>query len=1151
METEFQPYVGPRPFERTEADQNRFFGRDHEASDLLSRITAHSAVLFYSQSGAGKTSLINAKLSPMLEKAGFEVLRPARVRYAPPQDMDTEEISNIYVFNTLRSWDENKTAPELLARVSIPEFLKAGSVPSTDHEDGTPRVVIFDQFEELFTSYQERSGDRDEFFAQMGAALEQDRLLRVVFAMREDYIAELDPYLALLPEKLRTRFRLERLSEGDALLAITEPLKGTQYSFAEGVAELLVQNLLTVPVETATGIKRVRGESVEPVQLQVVCQTLWGNCQNSWRNLPPSEKKVITREYLETFGDVDQALSSFYESAVARVVQATDAKEGVLRRWFEHSLITSAGTRGTVYRGRDEAGGVPNAAVDVLVNQHVIRGEVRGGGSRWYELTHDRLINPIKASNERWFLEHSGGEQTPKRLEARAAQWVRDGRQKEDLLDEGELLEAKRWLDSPHAADVGYSNALFALVQASRAASEQATRQREQALAAEQQSRAEAERQRAEEKQKRIEEQARANRRLRWSLGALATMFILAVGSAVFATVGWRKAETSAIAANDARRDAVEQSTLAGVQTNLAIKAKEEADKAKEDADGQRKIAEQQAALAESRRKQAEQAQQEAIQARLFADEQQAVARNEAIEANILRTLEERARLNAEDRLKIQEFENRVFALSGYVEPSQRRLLESGIENDYGSIEMLYRKYNPVGIEKTLNNLAYAYYNQGQYQKAWQHYHQLIDLKVSRNDSKGEISVLQRLKSLYYYLPPQKEAMTTLLRDRLKVRYPDGDKEDQLSVIDILAGTVEYDEKGTDYYELALPIVKADYQREIEYLRLLVIRARGKGDKIKAIGHNQTMATIYANHGESKKQAATLMDIGALYDELSQKDRAIENYRDALTAYKKDSSPGPKGEADALVIVASAIYESSRTRDEMSQYYRREAIQLYDSARQIYQKTNNKSDLLRTLSTLARVTEEFGYKQEAIDHLNELRTEYSDAKNPLSEARTLNDLARIYEDMGKKKQAIQSLHEAEGVFSRISDPRVQATMQPVQAMTLFNLGKVYQEERGVSDLKLALEFYEKAQALYHNLGDRKGEAATLNNIGLVHAELDDAKEALPFYERALGLLNLPSDRIAMALTLRNMGHALQKLGEIARATASFAEADKLDRNQKP
>src|SRR6185436_268568 len=139
------------------------------------------------------------------------------------------------------------------------------------------------------------------------------------------------------------------------------------------------------------------------------------------RGLSPSENKIITREQLETYGDVDQALSSFYESVIGRVVQAAHVKEGVLRRWFEQYLITSAGTRGTVFRGQKETGNVPNAAVDELVNQHIIRGELRGG-SRWYELTHDRLIGPIKSSNERWFVTHSGGEQTPKRLESRAKQ---------------------------------------------------------------------------------------------------------------------------------------------------------------------------------------------------------------------------------------------------------------------------------------------------------------------------------------------------------------------------------------------------------------------------------------------------------------------------------------------------------------------------------------------------------------------------------------------------------------------------------------------------------------------------------------------------------------------------------------------------------
>ena len=77
MANELQPYVGPRPFERD--DQALFFGRESEASDLLSLVMAHQDVLFYAQSGAGKTSLLNARLIPMLEQKGFEVLPVARL----------------------------------------------------------------------------------------------------------------------------------------------------------------------------------------------------------------------------------------------------------------------------------------------------------------------------------------------------------------------------------------------------------------------------------------------------------------------------------------------------------------------------------------------------------------------------------------------------------------------------------------------------------------------------------------------------------------------------------------------------------------------------------------------------------------------------------------------------------------------------------------------------------------------------------------------------------------------------------------------------------------------------------------------------------------------------------------------------------------
>jgi hypothetical protein len=447
MATESQernPYVGPRPFERQ--DRDLFFGRDGEASEVLSLVIAHRMLLLYAQSGAGKTSLINAGLIPLLEEEGFEILPLARVQGLIPKDIQPEAIPNLYAFNVLMSWAEEEADPKRLAQMSFADFLKEREHPTDEKGLPSPRIVIFDQFEELFTFYPERWQDREGFFEQVRDALEGDPLLRVVFAIREDYIAQLDPYAPLLPEKLRARFRMERLRERAALAAIIDPLRDTMRSFAEGVAEQLVEELLKVRVQAAEAeIVEVTGEFVEPVQLQVVCQSLW-------QDLPP-DVTVITQDHLQAFGDVNQTLSGFYERSIKRAAQEPGVREGDLREWFEHGLITPAGTRGTVYRGREETSGIPNAAVDVLENLHLIRGEWRAG-ARWYELTHDRFIGPIQESNKAWLDKWGEAEQTRRWLEAEAAKWVQGSR---GLLDKVELrrLETERWLTSPYAAILG------------------------------------------------------------------------------------------------------------------------------------------------------------------------------------------------------------------------------------------------------------------------------------------------------------------------------------------------------------------------------------------------------------------------------------------------------------------------------------------------------------------------------------------------------------------------------------------------------------------------------------------------------------------------------------------------------------------------
>ena len=219
------------------------------------------------------------------------------------------------------SWVGNEIDHNRLQRMSLVEFLRVKSYTNSKGILPPLRIAIFDQFEELFSFHPNRWRDRSTFFSQVRAALEDDSLLRVVFVMREDYIAQIDPHASSLPEKLRTRFRLERLGEQAALSAIVSPLEGSERSFAPGVAERLVEELRKIRIETGTGESvEVSGEFVEPVQLQVVCENLWQDL--------PAEVTVITHDHLQEFGDVDQALSKFCDQSIASGSQKSGRTAG-------------------------------------------------------------------------------------------------------------------------------------------------------------------------------------------------------------------------------------------------------------------------------------------------------------------------------------------------------------------------------------------------------------------------------------------------------------------------------------------------------------------------------------------------------------------------------------------------------------------------------------------------------------------------------------------------------------------------------------------------------------------------------------------------------------------------------------------------------
>ncbi|MCB0153161.1 MAG: FHA domain-containing protein, partial [Anaerolineae bacterium] len=113
------PYVGPRTFSQEESD--RFFGRETEARELLSLVISERLVLFYAQSGAGKSSLINTRLVPQLRQANLPVLPIGRVSGELPEAV--EAVDNIYIFNLLLSMDESDGNPKRFTRMTLSDFL--------------------------------------------------------------------------------------------------------------------------------------------------------------------------------------------------------------------------------------------------------------------------------------------------------------------------------------------------------------------------------------------------------------------------------------------------------------------------------------------------------------------------------------------------------------------------------------------------------------------------------------------------------------------------------------------------------------------------------------------------------------------------------------------------------------------------------------------------------------------------------------------------------------------------------------------------------------------------------------------------------------------------------------------------------------------
>src|SRR6266542_3979747 len=124
-----------------------------------------------------------------------------------------------------------------------------------------------------------------------------------------------------------------------------------------------------------------------------------------------------------------------------------------------------------------------------------------------------------------------------------------------------------------------------------------------------------------------------------------------------------------------------------------------------------------------------------------------------------------------------------------------------------------------------------------------------------------------------------------------------------------------------------------------------------------------------------------------------------------------------------------------------------------------------------------------------------------------------------------KRKSIEKYEEALGLYRRAGDSRGEAE-------TLNSIGLAH---HSLGEKQKALDKYNEVLPVLRAIGDRGGEATVLNNIGTVYLSLGETQKALDKFNEALPILRAVNDRNMEATTLNNIGQAYKSLGEIQKA----------------
>lgn len=499
------PFRGLTPF--GPEDHAFFFGRDALITTLRDRLADYPFLPVLGPSGSGKSSVVLAGLIPELKRA-----------------------------EPLLRWIYMTPGNDPVARLE----------GALDQSEEAPRLLVVDQFEELFTLNPERT--RRQAFADR--LLELAQTMRIVLTMRADFWGECASYPALKAAMQAHQELIGPMNQQELREAIDKQARSVGLRFEADLAAIILDEVSDEP-------------GAMPL-LQHALLELWQRRHGRW---------LKTEDY-RALGGVRQAIA---HTAEAQYQALSPAERGLMREIFLRlTRLDTETVRGEERRDTRQREGMaelvpPSAdpgAIRGLLNRLadarlIVTGVDPATGREEVEVAHEALIRHWPRL-QGWLSEDREFLLWRQSLQAAEDEWERSDRDDGSLL-RGRRLEAALELRERHGDRLNAAEQLFLSASA----------------------------------QARARERDRARRRMRMTVAGLAGAFIAISAVAGIALVlrsqavdASREAEARAGEAQAARATALAEQTEAESARQVAQSREAEARAARDEAQAREREAE-------------------------------------------------------------------------------------------------------------------------------------------------------------------------------------------------------------------------------------------------------------------------------------------------------------------------------------------------------------------------------------------------------------------------------------------------------------------------------------------------------------------------------------------------------------------------------